>query len=213
MKKRAKHEEPPVVVASWELSRSIEDLEALTRRVSRQPVHERAHLARAGELLKNAAEGHQRFLTHLTALSGAIDELRQRLGASATVLAHEAERIDGRRASFAALEERFNELGEGALRINTLVQQRIGDGDATPEALSAIAAQLAEAANAAVTLTADARTAGFTDLEEQAHARSQQLRSLHGKIAAVVENAAESAKDEGGAGDEGSAEAPTEETE
>ena len=186
-KKHGKHEEPPVVVASWELSRSIEELETLTRRVSRQPVHERAHLAKAGELLQNAAEGHQRFLTHLAALSGAIDELRQRLGASATVLAHEAERIDDRRAAFAALEARFTELGEGALRINALVQEKIGGGDPTPEALGAIASQLAEAADAADALTKDAREAGFTDLEEQAHARSQQLRSLHGKLAAARE--------------------------
>ena len=187
MVKKPKNAEPPVVVAGWEIAKALEQLEEMTGRVARQQVHERAHLARAGELLQKAADGHQRFLTHLAALGRAIDELRERLGASATVLAHEAQRIDERRAAYAALEQRFVQLGEGALRINTLVQELVGTDEPSPEKLGQIESQLSASANEADSLTEDARTAGFTDLETQAHARSQQLRSLHDKLAAIIQ--------------------------
>lgn len=173
--------------AAYALLETLEEMELLTGRVAKIDFDSRAEILRAADLMKRAAEGHGSFLSHLTALSGAIEELRGRQNASAQQLSELAEKLDARRKEYEALEGRFAELGEGAREVTDLLSAGVKP-DAPDEATARIEAAvrwLTTAVEEVRTVGADAGEAGFGELEQQADAMRKQLSALLGKLDSV----------------------------
>lgn len=177
-----KKEVAPVVAAGIALADAVEDIEKLTRRVSKQALGTDAELTRAAELLSKSEQAHRAFLQHLAALAGAVEELRKRQNESARACGERAEQLDARRALHDALAVRFVAIGQGAREVNEMVQA--GADGASLEAAQARVAELEEDASA---LFADAREADLPELEKQAHAMRQQLGALRSQLAAFGE--------------------------
>jgi hypothetical protein len=188
--KKANSDEPALVRAARELSEAIERVERLTVRAGEVEVTSRKRLTRAGELLDTAAQAHRDFGAHLGALIEAVGGLRDRQNASAETLSAVAQAVDQRRQECEALEQRFAALGESAGTIGAELAETgaSAEGDPATEtqrlraALPGIRGKMVAALEQAEALTADARAAGFADLEKQAHAVYQQLGALLDKL-------------------------------
>lgn len=187
---RAGAEEPPVATAATELHNTLEHIEVLTSRVGKLELVNRNEIVRAGELLQKAAEGHKSFLAHLTALTQAVNVLRERQNASADQLSQHAQRVEQRHIEHQQLEQRFTSIGAAARDVSTLMQDS-GGGNGTPtepdreamgKSLTVAEERLSAAVEEARGLASDAREASFVDLERQADAMRQQLQSLLKKL-------------------------------
>lgn len=154
----------------------MSEFESLTRRITKHDLGSRKELGKMAELLAQAESSHKRFIERLRALIGTIDEVRARQNASAAALSQCAERLEAQRGVYATLEQRFAEIGETAREVNTQVQAGV---QAKSEAdLRAASERLGQSIEAARTLMQDAKSAGLSDLEQQADSLRQQLQAL-----------------------------------
>jgi chromosome segregation ATPase len=175
------------VEVATELDDEVTTFETLTARVAKLDLGSHKEIMRAAELLGQAAESHKRFLDHLRALIESIDDVRSRQNLSAEALSAHATRLDERRLTYEALQQRFSSIGVDAHEVNALIQQSVGAD--SPEDRDQKLARLREArerlngsVESARTLVADARRAELSDLERQADAMRQQLQALAKKI-------------------------------
>jgi DNA repair exonuclease SbcCD ATPase subunit len=165
-------------------------LEGITARIARIELTTDRTIQRAGELMKEAAESHERFLAKLSALIEAVDSARQRHNASAEVLSQCAQALEGRRVEYEAFQQRFAALGSEAREIIGMIQPATQesadpDGEAMLKRLRVARQRLDGAAESARALSRDARAANLTDLEREADAINQQLQSLSRKLKTV----------------------------
>lgn len=188
VKKPNKQTDAPLVRAAMDLQASIDEIETLTSRSAKVELSSQAELARAAELLSRAEARHHEFLAHLGALAGAVDDLRARQNQSASTLSQHAQSLEERRASYDALDTRFAQLAASASAMGSALaasepgSNGAGAIDAAKAAVGKVRERMAAAVDEARVLTLDAKEAGFTDLEKQAHAIRQQLSSLLKKI-------------------------------
>ncbi len=186
------NEGPSIGGVAAELEAEVAEFEALTRRVTKIELSTRKDLTKMSELLGQAESSHKRFIERLRALIEAIDGVRARQNASAVSLSACADRLDAQRALYENLEQRFAELGEAAKAVNALVLEGAeagregGEERATAlDKLAAAAERLQGSIEAATMLCSEARSAGLTDVEQQADALRQQLQSLAKKLERV----------------------------
>lgn len=175
-----------------ELHATIDEIDRLTSRLQKVELASREEITRAGRLLEEAAEAHKRFLAHLTAVTQLIAAMRDRQNASAVQLSQYAQHLEERHQQHVVLDERFAALGDTARQISVLIKDGVvpePEPGAEPPSAAEVAAKLApvkerlaEGAEEARALQADSREAGFVDLERQADAIRQQLRSLLNKL-------------------------------
>ena len=184
-KGRKGNAEPELVQAAIALHEALDRIERITERADKSALTTRHQIARAGEVLRNAADSHQEFARCLIALTQAVDRVRTRQNASAESLAATAQRVQDRQEELAAFQARFTALADAARDIGS----QLGAGDPAtkpPEqaraSLSAARERFTATAADARALAADARATGLVDLEKEAHAIGQQLEALASKL-------------------------------
>lgn len=190
--------EPPLIESAWELLGGIEDLERLASRVSEQNLPTWKAIARSGEMLTDAVAAHQRFVTALGALSERVGALRDRHNRAADVLAEQASRVDARRVSHQAFEERFAALAADARTTDELLHALPKPSEdldpaahvaAVASALASVRTHLSRAAADAGTLATDAAAAGFVELRQQAEQVRSQLESMLRRVESAAPDA------------------------
>ena len=92
------------------LAKEMTTFEALTERLGRLELTSEEKMVKAGELLKEAAASHLRFVEGLRAMIDGIEDARQRQNKSAAALAEHTAALESRRLEYTALVERFQAL-------------------------------------------------------------------------------------------------------
>lgn len=174
-----------LATAAAELEAEIDKIDALTRRLSKLELDSRKNILSAAELMKEAADGHARFATHLGAVVEAVNALRARQNESAGALNDMAANLDSRRQTFEALEQRFGELAQEARRVTDLFQEKPAEGESRDGLLAKMrnaGEALAPVIESARSLAADAGQAKLSDLQHDADGLRQQLQALANKL-------------------------------
>ena len=191
MKKKKRQASELADVAS-DLEAEIAELESLTGRISRVELNSQKNIVRAAELLKEASDSHERFITYLRTLIESVEQLRQRQNASAAALSEFSTELDGRRQLYEALQQRFGKLGDEARQVSELVRDTVRPNGHTQsereqmlERLRVANQLLVAAVESARALATDADEANMADLQRDADALRQQLESLSQKLQKV----------------------------
>jgi chromosome segregation ATPase len=190
--KKKKRQASELADVASDLEAEIAELESLTGRISRVELNSQKNIVRAAELLKEASDSHERFITYLRTLIESVEQLRHRQNASAATLSEFSTALDGRRQLYEALQQRFGKLGEEARQVSELVRDTVRPNGHTPsereqmlERLRVANQLLVAAVESARSLATDADEANMTDLQRDADALRQQLESLSQKLQKV----------------------------
>lgn len=186
-------DEDAFATAAAELSGEVHTFEALTVRLGKLDLVSGEKMAKAAELLAQAAQSHHRFVECLRAMVAGIEDARARQNRSAEALSQIEEALVERRGEHDALRERFEQLGEAARDVRGLLTGEGGasEGGASEggapagERVTAARERLDELLAAAKDLATAARDAQLVDLEQEGHATCQRLEALARKLARV----------------------------
>jgi chromosome segregation ATPase len=175
--------DPTIATTATSLQEAVVDLERLTAKLVELNLPTSRALGRAGEMLTDAVQLHQRFVTALEQLTAEVAALRDRHNTCAAQLDQQARRIEARRLTQHALEQRFGALAEAARETDELLKA-IPQGTEGPvlEAVSAgfdaVLDRLQRAIAEADSIATEAQEAGVVDLQQQADGVKQQLEKM-----------------------------------
>jgi chromosome segregation ATPase len=197
--KREKHAGEEARRGGWgELGRAAEELERelarfdeLTASARRMPLDTQKAIQRAAKATTETASGQERVDRALGALVQAIAAVRTRHEANAAALVARGEEIGRRAEELAALQLRFDALGEEGRIINQLVHDAASAqrGATSAEEIAAFIATIEGVEERMTRLVEGAREVGqaavaasITDLAEQADALRQQVAAARNKM-------------------------------
>jgi chromosome segregation ATPase len=173
--------------AAARLEDELRQYEALTEEVGRAVIHSRKSLVRVTRMLQQAAECHERLMTHVASLSEVMTATRGRQVSCAERLVSAGGRIQERMAGFQTLMSRYDALGELSKQLNATAAEIVAAKDETnPQAALAATGSLLERMEQAVsdaTALADAaRADDFADLARDVDSVKQQLQSAKNQL-------------------------------
>ncbi|BDG05442.1 hypothetical protein [Anaeromyxobacter oryzae] len=187
-------EEGSLAAAAAALEAELSALEALAREAARPSLTSRRAVEQSSARLGALASAEERLAPRLQALTAAFARIGARQQALADAVTARAAEIRDRRATLAALLERYDGLGRGAAEVNALArdaQAALGREDGPPAVLDLvpIADRVAALLDGARALSEASQASGFADLASEAHALEQQLLSMKNRLALVGERA------------------------
>jgi DNA repair exonuclease SbcCD ATPase subunit len=139
------------------------------------------HLERANQTLGELADSEQKLQDAGKKLIEALSSARQKQEQlSQAVIAH-APTLQARNARLRELMNEMGALAQDVAGINTLVAAKNGDQQAEPDT-GEVSAKVLELSERAAQLATTAREAEFPELDEQAHALHQRLKSVGQKL-------------------------------
>ena len=189
----------PRVAAAEAVDRSLQRFSALSETLRRGALESRAHLERAGEVLKDVAACEEELQLQARALVAALGAARDAQQSEAEKVQARAQEIQSRTETYAAIRGRFEAMGDDAVGLNTLAQslasrRGIADQSLRGDELPALLAELDElrermtgVAESAARLEAEARDAHFEDLARNSDSLRQQLLSARNRIGLLRE--------------------------
>lgn len=174
----------PLVIAATEFDEVLAVYSRLGELLLKTPLTTLKHLERANQTLGELADSEQRLQNAGKKLIEALTAARQKQEQlSQDVIAH-APTLQARNARLRELMNEMGALAQDVAGINTLVAAKNGDQQAESAApdTGEVSAKVLELSERAAQLAATAREAEFPELDEQAHALHQRLKSVGQKL-------------------------------
>ncbi|MBM7117466.1 hypothetical protein [Archangium primigenium] len=185
MSKRPQSESSELVKAAAAIEEELRTFESLAQEVRTGPMSAQKHLEKMGKLLTSVADCDERLVAHMRALLGVLNGWRDRQQALAQEVNVRAQALQERTRVYQTLMERFAALGQeaGGLSANMqeLASRTQGGAPVKSEelilSLQAVNEKMAQVAEGARVLAADAQAQDFADIARDAESLRQQLLS------------------------------------
>jgi hypothetical protein len=164
----------------------------------RRALDSKRDLERAAESVREAAQAEEAMQAKAKDLLAALKAAETDQQARAQALQQRTQEIQARFDSYAALAERYRQLGaEGAALVQSAQNLRADRKDQPAPVKAELVSGLADLEqrvgalrDAARTLSSDARTEKFEDIANEAHAVEQTLSALRNKLLLAQQSAA-----------------------
>jgi DNA repair exonuclease SbcCD ATPase subunit len=172
----------PLVIAATEFDEVLAVYSRLGELLLKTPLTTLKHLERANQTLGELADSEQKLQDAGKKLIEALSSARQKQEQlSQAVIAH-APTLQARTARLRELMNEMGALAQDVAGINTLVAGPNGDQQAAGPDTGEVSAKVLELSERAAQLATTAREAEFPELDEQAHALHQRLKSVGEKL-------------------------------
>jgi len=171
----------PLVIAATEFDEVLAVYSRLGELLLKTPLTTLKHLERANQTLGELADSEQKLQDAGKKLIEALSAARQKQEQlSQAVIAH-APTLQARNTRLRELMNEMGALAQDVAGINTLVAAKNGDEQQEPDT-GEVSAKVLELSERAAQLATTARDAEFPELDEQAHALHQRLKSVGQKL-------------------------------
>jgi hypothetical protein len=180
--------EGDLVCAASALDAELRRFEALAREAEREPLRSRKSLDRAADRLGEVIEAEERLKPLLQALLAAMADVSERHRAQGDAVQAHAHALKERRELFAALVERYAEVGREASAVNAFAldvtrgAREAGAAEIEPAAVEAVRERLAALAVRAESLWREATELEFEDLAREAESLRHQILAAVNKL-------------------------------